>query len=78
MVYVYDTNLGWNFDEIYDMQANEVGKGGLMVRMDALKVRYSIMLHEGIPYRQLPDEDKGGAFMAYEHEAMALRVLSML
>ena len=72
LVYVYDVNLGWNFEDIYDMQAKEMGKGGIKARMDALKVRYSIMLRQGIAHRPLHD----GAFIKYEHEA--LQVLSML
>ena len=63
IIYCYDEGLGWNFGMIYGSPEPGTTEA-------ALKARNSIVSHECIVHR-------AQATRRYEHEAMALRMLSL-
>ena len=63
IIYSYDEGLGWNFSMIY-------GNPEPGTSQAALQARNSIVSHECIVHR-------AEATRRYEHEAMALRMLSL-
>ena len=71
IVYLYDESLGWDFSFIYGTVA-----AGASDRF--LQARDSIASHECIAHRRLTGDDAADKFRRYEHDAMALRVLSLL
>ena len=64
ILYCYDESLGWNFSMIYGSPEPGMTEA-------ALQARDSIVSHECISHR-------ARAIRVYEHEAMALRMLSLL
>ena len=80
LVYVYSSELGWKFD-IY-------GPPPAGMSDNVRRARASIQVHECITYRPPPGllegeeaglgGDDGAELREYEHEAMVLRILSLL
>ena len=71
IVYLYDESLGWDFSFIY-------GADGPCESALVQQVRNSVAAHECIAHRRLTGDDVVDTFRRYEHDAVALRVLSLL
>ena len=71
IIYCYDETLGWNFSMIYGSPEPGTPKA-------ALKARDSIVSHECITHRPRGNDGEQDMFQRYEHEAMALRMLSLM
>ena len=71
IVYLYDESLGWDFSFIY-------GTAEASASNFVLQARNSIASHECIAHRRLTGDVAVDKFRRYEHDAVALRVLSLL